>query len=271
MRLTYMKLVRAQLLSLVVAGCGAQSASVPQNAAPAASSHLTIAADQALGWIGIAPLPARDLGSWIPAGSQAVIVPTPARGLAAGLTLSAVDSNGSVAKVTAGAPAKVPYGCDNNQFDALAFTGNRLAPGPVWLLPPSAPASWSPRPLPIALRVAATEASRRDTVGPLSLELVRTDGTHGTLTILRAGRAIHTVAIERGEMYGADPSPLDFRSTGVAIPEPVAAWSFAGGGPILLVLLEPEHEGVNLTTILVEDNGARTPPGMGHYLYECAF
>src|SRR5512140_635973 len=231
MRLTYMKLVRAVLF--VVAGCGAQSASVPQNAASATSPRLTIAADQALGWIGIAPLPARDEASWFPVGGQAVIVPKPVEGLAAGVTLSAIDTHGSVAKVTAGAPAKLPYGCDNAQLDVLAFTGERPAPGPVWLLPPSAPASWSPRPLPIASRVAATEASRRDTVGPLSLEIARTDGTHGTLTILRGGRAIHTVAIERGEMYGADPSPLDFRSPGVAIPEPVAACSFAGGGPIL--------------------------------------
>jgi hypothetical protein len=139
------------------------------------------------------------------------------------------------------------------------------------LLPPAAPATWSPRSVAIASPVAATEVRRRDTVGPLSLELERTDGAQGTLKIVRGGRTLHTIAIARGEMEGADPAPLDLRHPGVAIPAPVAAWSFADDGPILLVLLVPSHEGVHLKPILVEDAGARELPKLATYLYRCAF
>ncbi len=273
-----MNRVRAALLLIVAAACSSQPAPVPQNApqnvANAASPRVTIAPDQALGWIGIAPRPARDAGDWIPAGAQAVIVPTPADGLVAGATLSAIDVTGRVRRVTAGAPAKVPYGCDDHQLDVLGFTGEPAAPGPVWLLPPGAPASWRPGALPITSPVAATEARRRDTVGPLSLVLERTDRpdpTHGTLTIVRDGRTLHTAAISRGEMEGAAAAPLDLRHPGIAIPTPVAAWSFADGGPILLVLLVPSYEGLHLKPILVEHDGARELPAMTSYLYTCAF
>jgi hypothetical protein len=261
----------AALLSIVAAACGSQAPAVPQNGTDTARPQVTVASDQALGWIGIAPRPARDAGSWIPAGAQAVLVVMPAEGLAAGATLSAIDTAGRVTKVTAGPPAKVPYGCDDQQLEVLPFTGARSAPGPVWLLPPSAPATWTPRPLAFVSPATATEARRRDTVGPLSLELERTDATHGTLKIVRDGRALHTVAIARGQMEGADPGPLDLRYPGVAIPVPVAAWSLVEGGPILLVLHVPSYEGSSLKPILVQEPGTRDLPEMGVYLYQCAF
>lgn len=255
---------------LLVAACTSQPAGPPQNVTRA-SPHLAIAPDQALGWIGIAPRPARAPGDWIPAGPHAVLVALPAEGLAVGVTLPATDTAGRVTQVTAAAAARVPYGCDQNQLDVLAFTGDRLAPGPVWLLPPTAPAIWKPKTVAIVSPVAATETHRRDTVGPLALELARRDATHATLTIAREGRVLLTSSIVRGEMAGADPDPLDFRRAGVAIPEPVAAWSFVDGGPILLVLRVPSYEGMNLTAILVESDRAREVPAMAAYLYRCAF
>ncbi len=267
--------MRAALLLLAAAACSSQPApgpqNVPQNVASAAGPRVTIAPDQPLGWIGFAPRPARDPSDWIPAGSGAVLVPLPADGLATGTTLSAIDTADRITRVTAGAPAKVPYGCDDNQLDVLAFTGAPSAPGAVWLLPPAAPPSWSPRSLAIASPVTATEDRRRDTVGPLSLELARTDRTRGTLAIVRDGRTLHTLAISRGEMEGADAGPLDLRSPGVGIPAPVAAWSLAETGPILLVLLVPSYEGLHLKPLLVEADRARELPAMASYLYRCAF
>jgi hypothetical protein len=195
----------------------------------------------------------------------------PAEGLTVGATLSVIDTTGRVTRVTAQATAKLPYGCDDHQLDVLAFAGGKSAPGPVWLLPPAAPATWSPRSLAIVSPAAATEVHRRDTVGPLSLELARSDAGHGTLTIARDGRVLHTAAIERAEMAGADPAPLDLQHPGVAIPEPVAAWSLVDGGPILLVLQVPSYEGLHLTAILVESDAARELPAMAAYLYRCAF
>jgi hypothetical protein len=57
----------------------------------------------------------------------------------------------------------------------------------------------------------------------------------------------------------------------VAIPVPVAAWSVADGGPIVLVLEVPTYEGLQLTSLLVEADGARKLPAMSQYLYSCAF
>ncbi len=256
---------------VLAAACSSRPAEPPQNVASTAGPRVTIAPDQAIGWIGLAPERAPEPGDWIPAGTQAVLVPMPAEGLAGGVTVPAIDTAGRVARVTAGAPSKVPYGCDDNQLDVLPFTGGRLAPGAVWLLPPEAPATWSPRQLAIASPASATEERRRDTVGPLALELERVERTRGTLKIVREGRTLHSLAIERGEMAGADDTPLDLRQPGIAIPVPVAAWSFADRGPILLVLLVPSYEGVHVKPYLVEDERARELGDMGMYLYRCAF
>jgi hypothetical protein len=263
---------RIALWLLAAAACGSRASAPSQNVAEPARPRVTISPDQALGWIGVAPLPARDVGNWIPAGPQAALVVMPAEGIAAGAALSAIDTAGRIARVTAAGPAKVPYGCDNQQLDVLALTGPRLAPGPVWLLPPAAPASWAPKRLVIVSPAEpATEASRRDTAGPLSLSLSRIDDTHGTLAIARDGRVLHTLAFERGAMESAEPSPLDFRELGIAIPVPAAAWSIAEGGPILLVLLVPSFEGTSLKPILVQEGGTRELPEMESYLYQCAF
>jgi hypothetical protein len=121
--------------------------------------------------------------------------------------------------------------------------------------------------------IAATAARRRDTVGPLelTLETDRGDATRGTLAIARDARVLHTSEISRGPMDGAPPDPLDLEHPGVGIPAPVAAWSFGEGGPILLVLQVPSYEGVRLTPIVVEPEGARELPAMALYLYRCAF
>src|SRR5687768_14124066 len=89
----------------LVAACASQPAAPPHNAVSGAAARLTIAPDQALGWIGIAPRPARDPGDWVPAGRQAVLVPMPAEGLAAGMALSAIDGAGHTARVAGAAAA----------------------------------------------------------------------------------------------------------------------------------------------------------------------
>jgi len=255
----------------LAAAC-AGPASAPQHNAPRDTGEpIAIAPGQPLGWIGVAPRVTPDPGDWLPAGPQAVIVPLPAEGLAAGVLLSAIDTAGRVSHVTAGAPSKLPYGCDQNQLDVVALAGDRSAPGPVWLLPPTAPGSWQPHPLAIGAPVAVGEASRRDTVGPLVIELTRSDATHGTLAIARGGRTIYTAPIAREAMEGAPAEPLDFRHPGVAIPVPAAAWSLSARGPILLVLRVASYEGTHVTPILVEADRARELTAMAVYLYSCAF
>jgi hypothetical protein len=251
--------------------CTGPASAPSHNAARNLGEPIEIARDQPLGWIGIAPRATPGPGDWLPVGPQEVIVPLPAEGLAAGAALSAIDTAGRVTRVTAGAPSKLPYGCDQHQLDVVALAGERLAPGPVWLLPPAAPASWQPRALAIGAPVAVGEASRRDTVGPLVLELTRSDAAHGTLAIARGGLVIYTAPIAREAMEGAPADPLDFRQPGVAIPVPAAAWSLGAHGPILLVLRVASYEGTHLTPILVETDRARELTAMAAYLYSCAF
>jgi hypothetical protein len=256
---------------LPLAACGAPPAALPQNTAPA-GPRVTIAPDEQLGWIGLAPIEKRGVIEWLPAADVAVLLPQPATEIFPRTTLLAIDSTGRRSRVLSGTPVRVPYGCDNNQLDVVPFGGPRLVPGLVWLLPEVPPETWDPDALAIASpAAAATAVRRRDTVGPLSLELERTDDTRGTLTILRGGRALLTLPIERAVMEGAPTIPLDLRYPGVGIPEPLAAWSVAEGGPILLVLSVPGYEGMNLQPILVEDAGARVLESMQEYLYRCAF
>ena len=259
----------------MLAACAAPLAAPPHHATPAAPR--AISADQPLGWIALAPRPvgaAREVGDWLPVGAH-MLVPRPTEGsvgLAAGDALAVIDTAGAIAHVTVGAPIRLPYGCDRNQLDAIALTGERLAPGVLWLLPAGASASWQPRPLAIATGVESGPARRRDTVGPLELELVRRDDTHATLAISRSGRLVHTAPITRVAIAGADAEPLDLGGGGVAIPAPVAAWSIGlGTGAILLVLQVPAYEGTHLTPILVEPDRAREVTAMAVYLYRCAF
>ena len=255
----------------LVAACAGPASAPPHTAARDPGAPIALAPDQPLGWIGVAPRATPDPGDWLPAGPQAVIVPLPVDGLAAGAALSAIDTAGRVTRVIAGPPSKLPYGCDQHQLDVIALAGQRSAPGPVWLLPPAAPASWQPRPLAIGAPVAVGEALRRDAIGPLVVELTRRDASHATLAIARGGRTIYTAPIAREAMEGAPADPLDFRRPGVAIPVPAAAWSLGAGGPILLVLRVASYEGTHLTPILVEADRARELTAMATYLYSCAF
>ncbi len=266
---------RAPLASLLLlaAACGSQPPAVAQNVAEPAPSSVAISPDQPLGRIGIAPLATRDAGSWIPGGAAGRARRDARRGHH---RRRRADGDRHRRPVRARHGGRAREGALRLRWpgssSVLAFTGPRLQPGPVWLLPPAPPATWAPKPLTIASPAGpATEARRRDTVGPLALELARTDATHGTLTISRAGRVLHTAAFERGAMEGADPSPLDLRGPGIAIPVPVAAWAVAEDGPILLVLLVSSYEGASLRPILVQDGGTRELPDLASYLYQCAF
>ncbi len=226
----------------------------------------------AIGWLALAPTLKRDdkAPAWLPIDDHSLLVPGPAEGLLAGTVFTAIATRGTPTRVVAGTLGKIPYGCDQNQLDVITFTADHLAPGLVWLVPDSAPRTWSPTPLDITSS-RATQTQRRYAVGPLGLELVRHGPTKGTLTLTHEGRTLHTEPFERGEMEGAAPSPLDLSSTGPGIPAPVAAWSFAPSGPFLVVLEQPGYEGVTLAPWLVDDEAAHLLQAMSLYLYSCAF
>ena len=233
-------------------------------------ASVAAAPDQPLGWIGVAPHPANDATlDWLPNGEQSVIVPMPAEGPAAGAALSAIDGAGRTVRVTAAPPTKIAYGCDNGQLDVLPFTGDKLAPGAVWLLPPGAPAWWQPRALPVGT-VSVSETQRLDTAGPLSFELRRSDASHGSFAIVRDGRVIHRAAIVHEGFEGEPPEPINFEHPNASVPVPAGAWSITDGGAIFLILRWQSNEGFHLTPFLIEGGHAREITALDTYLYHCA-
>ena len=261
--------MRTWWITLALLACSAPREPLTNTAT--AGSSLRIGPTEPLGWLGLAT--ATKNGDTVP--RHAPVSPshpliTLAERDALPASVAAIATTGGVEQFTTGARAKVPYGCDDHTLEVTAFTGPRLTPGVVWLLPPTRPTNWQPAPVAITSRIA-TPAQRTYAIGPLALDLTRTSDLRGTLTISRDGKPIHTAPFERHLMEGADTAPLSLVEGGPGIPEPVAAWAIADSGPIMLVLTQPGYEGTTLRPILVEATSARVIEAMEMYLYSCAF
>ena len=260
---------------LLLLACSSPREHPPSNVA--APTAVRVRPTDPLGAIGLATAPGpgpTEAPIAIVSRAHPVVVPGTERTLPA--SVAAIGARGGVVRFTAGAPARVPFGCDDHQLDVLPLAGPRLPPGPVWILPPAPPPTWAPAPLAITATTTSTTA-RGYAVGPLTVELVRDrDPSRGTLTIARAGRPIYSAPFERVLMDGAEPAmaTLDLAEPGPGIPAPIAAWSIAAGapnGPILLVLLRPSWEGYALEAVLVDAASAAPINALSTYLYSCAF
>lgn len=256
-------------LFLLVAACGpsAPPALPPGNVATPGVA-VKIARDEPLGWLGLGLLPARDGGSWIPAAAQFGAMTLTDDPLPPKVTVIGVSGPAQVLTVAASVALK--YGCDENTLGVHPLSGPRLPPGAAWVLPPTAPATWTPA----AIAVRSTHADPTHhtyAAGALTFELTRKSNTRGRLQILRDGRQLHDASFERGEMDGADTAPIDLAEGGPGVIQPIAVWSVAPAGPFLVVILHPGYEGVTLEPVLVEDTGTRVLEEMSMYLYACAF
>lgn len=262
--------MRSLLLALLAAtACGppAAPASPPGNRVTPGVA-ITIAATEPLGWLGLGLERTRDAHPWLPASAQFGAMTLTDDTLPPKLTVIGVSGPAQI--LTVGAPVSLKYGCDDNSLGVQPLTGPRLPPGPAWLLPPTAPKTWTPA----ALEVRSTQADLAHhsyVAGPLTFELVRTSNTSGHLQIFREGNLVHDLPFERSEMDGADPAPIDLDKGGPGVPAPIAAWSVAPAGPFLVVLLRPGYEGVTLQPLLVEASRARVLEDLTMYLYACAF
>lgn len=261
--------MRTWWITLAFLACSAPRE--PLTNTSATGSALRIAPTEPLGWLGLATA-VKD-GDTVPrhaptSSTHPLITLADRDALPA--FVDAIATTGRAQPFATGPRGEVPYGCDDHTLEVTTFTGPRLTPGAVWLLPPSRPTSWQPAPIPITPR-AAIAAQRSYAIGRLTLQLTRTADLRGTLTIRRDGAVVHEAPFERHLMEGADPAPLDLAEGGPGIPEPVAAWAIAESGPIMLVLTHPTYEGTTLRPVLVEATTARAIESMEMYLYACAF
>ena len=256
---------------LVVAIVGCSAPREPLTNTVAGGSAVRIGPSDPLGWLGLAPAPAHSetAPGYAPINAEHPLVTVAAHDELPS-SVTAIGTSGGLHPFTTGPRTEIRYGCEENQLDVTTLAGPRLPPGAVWLLPPARPASWQPAALAITSRTQAP-AQRTYAIGPLALELTRTGDLRGALTIRRDGRVVHTATFERHLMDGADTSPIDLAQGGPGIPEPIAAWSIAEVGPILLVLTQPGYEGTTLQPLLVEATSARAIESMVTYLYACAF
>lgn len=261
--------MRTWWLLLALLACSA--AREPLTNTGASGAALRIGPTEPLGWLALATA-AKDsdrVPRHAPISAEHPLVSLVERA-ALPASIAAIGTTGGIQQLRTGPRAEVPYGCDGHTLEVTTFTGPRLPPGAVWLLPPALPPTWHPAPQSIVSRSSAV-AHRTYAIGPLTLELARTGDRRGTLTISRDGKVVHTAPFERHLMEGADAAPLDLAEGGPGIPEPIAAWAIAESGPLLLVLTQPGYEGTTLRALLVEATSARAIESMEMYLYSCAF
>lgn len=264
--------VAAAVLAIDLVGCAGRggATATPSNRAATRGAMLEVRGP--LGWLAVVPAAADDDGAWAPRDPTAMaLVAAPADGLAAGATVTLIPSRGAAVTGRVGAARAIAYGCDGGTLDVAPIDGAaRLPPGVAWILPPSPPASWQVAPL--TLTAGAATADRRGwRLGPLDLELTRTDATHARLTVRDGGRARGEVVLEKSYMDGADPGPIDLTTSQPGVVEPIAGYAIAPAGPWLLVGLIPGYEGVSVVGYLIGDRRVELVSSLAVYLYQCAF
>ncbi len=270
-----MNVTDLKLVLLLLVACGEPSSPAPIVQNTAVGAPMALPSDAALGVLAVAPVPNRDRVTWVPVGTGPFLVEASLReGKGPPPSWLAVDGAGAETRLTYGATAEVPYGCDGNHMTVTMLDGARskLQSGLLWLRPVEQVA-WTPKAVPITHVPAKVTAARRDfTIGPVVVELVRTEPKRGVVNVVWRGRLVHQMTIERHDMDGADnAAPLDFTEGGIAVPVPEAAWSFGDERALVVVFRVNSYEGIGFKTIVVNPETGRTVDSMAMYLYQCAF
>jgi hypothetical protein len=219
------------------------------------------------GWIGFAPLPPTSTStSWLPVAAPAVLIVAPGEPVPR-TPLVVIAGEGARPAVLRGA-IEVPYGCDHGKLDAVALDVEpRPSPGVVLVLPSPMPAGWAPSEIPVL--ETERKVGRMWHADPLWITLDARDGIHATFTIAH-DNVVYSVDVEKAYMDGDDHAPIDLAQDQPGLPTPIAAFKLASGGPELVVLRTPGHEG-NAFSAVVIDGARGTLTKLASYLYQCAF
>ncbi|MEZ4365126.1 MAG: hypothetical protein R2939_02420 [Kofleriaceae bacterium] len=260
-------------LVLGVVGCGGATtpAAVGHQAGPSSPS-LVVEPSQVRGALAYAPAPVDgERDDLMPTSADPTIVEDTATTSLRGPVL-ALPSRGAAVEVTAGAPRTIRHGCDGNTLEVTPWAGaGAVAPGLVWLAPQPWPAGWAPAAVEIEAE-PATQAAHRYRAGRLGVEVTALGPREGELR-LRFDDVERMVApLSQDAMDGAELPPLDLRPPrDVGEPAPIAAWSLAPAGPVVVVMYTEGFEGFVLDSYLVDERGATRLEQLGGGLYYCAF
>ncbi|MBK7756676.1 MAG: hypothetical protein IPI35_09810 [Deltaproteobacteria bacterium] len=161
----------------------------------------------------------------------------------------------------------IPFGCDDNPTQMVAFQGGYdFAEEAIWLLPEGREGGKS---LGVTAG-AATEDRREWKAGDFTIIAERTGPKQGNLRIARQGQDVYNQPFEKQIIDGADDSPIDLSADyEVGLPVPIAAFTLAAGMPPVLVLKTSGYEGVGFSVFTTD--GSRGVMVGEQSLYLCAF
>ncbi|HEY4176944.1 MAG TPA: hypothetical protein VGM90_08945 [Kofleriaceae bacterium] len=269
---------RSLLLLLVACGHPAAKVDAPTNTAADTNGAAPSVDESKLGGLVLVPSVGENAITYTPHADAFAFDTNKA--VTAGAKRTLVGMGGERTTVVAEQASALPYGCDNNSLEGtpLSPVDNkaRLPAGVAWMLP--ADSTWTVSPLKIerGAHAAKFELYR---LGPLALDLRRTQPSEGTATIQSRGASLVVETFKRELMDGAEPAlaTIDFSDPDMRlqIPVPVAGWALSANGPYLVVLHTQGFEGASLETFLVDvrpdHQRVAKIESMAVYLYQCAF
>ena len=255
-----------RLLALAFVGCSSAPVAAPPGNTKPIPPKLVIAAEQDLGWLGLAAKPGVD---WIPRTDATLLLPFEPTNLDAATMYRAIDRLGHSFLVGKPKRTQVRFGCDDNTLDVTTLDGEGFfAPGVVWILPKDS--TWTPQHLPITGR--PTPSKHVETAGPITVETVRTGDSTATMTFAWKGKLVFERSIVRGDMAGAPKDPIDLAAGGPGVPRLAAAWQVGGErGAVLTAFHETTYEGERVYGIVLDDERGREVDALALYMYRCAF
>jgi hypothetical protein len=242
------------------------------------------------GWLGFTALApdAKPENSWTPSHpkAQVVLFSEAWTNVPAGLRVKLVDASGTTQEGTYLGTSTERYGCEENTATFAAFNAPRPFPeGPVWVLPPEAegaqavpvrevPAAELPADVLKRAGVAKPKAKqvRAYEAGGLTFVLAKKGKLKGLMTVFQDGEPVGKEELGKGDMEGADASPLElFSPHEVGVPRPLAAFRFGADGPLSVVLGSRSYEGHNFWLTTRRGTETKVSREDGEYIYFCAF
>lgn len=243
------------------------------------------------GWLGFSAVKpdAKTESYWTPAHpkAQVVLFSEAWKDVPEGVRVKLVDAAGTAQEGTYLGTSTERYGCEENTATFAAFSAPSPFPeGPVWVLPadnaegaqavPVREVPAAELPADVLKRAGVAKARAKEVrayeAGGLTFVLAKKGKLKGLMTVFLEGQPVDKEELGKGEMEGADESPLDlFSPHEVGVPRPLGAFRFGADGPLSVVLGTRSYEGHNFWLATRRGTEAKVSRDDGESMYFCAF